>query len=267
MSDAAHDDFDAAPGDVLLTGVRVLVTGASSGIGAATARLLGRLGAHVVVHHRSGVDEAKQIVEAIRADAGRADAIAADLSRWPDAVRAVDDALDAMGGLDALVCNHGVWKPAPIAAMTEAQYDETFDANLRGIFALTGAATRAFARAKTGGSIVLVASTAAQRGEARYSHYAASKGAIVSLTKSLAVELAPSHVRVNCVAPGWVHTRMTAGALSDAHLAAQIHASIPAGRVGRPAEIAWAIAFLLGDACPFATGEVLNVNGGAVLCG
>ena len=141
------------------------------------------------------------------------------------------------------------------------------DSNLRGVYALAGAAARSMKAAGRRGSIVIVSSTAGQRGEAGHSHYAGTKGAVISLTKSLAAELAPQGIRVNCVAPGWVDTSMTAPALSDPARRAGVVASITLGRVGTPAEIAGPIAFVASDWASFMTGEIVNVNGGAVLCG
>ncbi|MFI5297972.1 MAG: SDR family NAD(P)-dependent oxidoreductase [Polyangiales bacterium] len=257
--------------DLSLRGRRVLVTGASKGIGAATARLVGTLGADVVVHCNADREGAARVAEAIADVPSRVEIVSGDLARWDDALKVFERAARLLGGVDGLVLNHGIWKRAPIGELTEADYDATLDANLRGVFALCGAFVRhCDARPREGGqerSIVLIASTAAQRGEADHSHYAASKGAIVSLTKSLATELAPRAIRVNCVAPGWVHTGMTSATLDDPRAGAEARAKIPMGRVADADEIAWAVAFLLGKACRFANGEIFNVNGGAVLSG
>jgi 3-oxoacyl-[acyl-carrier protein] reductase len=150
--------------------------------------------------------------------------------------------------------------------MTGAEYDEMLDVNLRGYFSVAGAVARRM-KGRKRGRIVFVASTAAQRGEALHSHYAASKGAVVSMTKSLASELAPYGVQVNCVAPGWVETDMSKSALADAEKRRAIFGAIPLGRVAAPDEIAWPVAFLASDMASFVTGEILNVNGGAVLVG
>jgi 3-oxoacyl-[acyl-carrier protein] reductase len=173
------------------------------------------------------------------------------------------------GDVDHVVVNHGVWKEAAIDAMTEAQYDETMDANLRGVFSVCGAAARRMKARRDGRdrSMILIASTAGQRGEALHAHYAASKGAVISMTKSLAVELAPFGIRVNCVAPGWVATSMAAPALDDPKERAKVLATIPLGRVGNPEDIAAPVVFLCGPGAAFITGEIVNVNGGAVLVG
>jgi len=249
-----------------LAGKRVLVTGASKGIGAACARVLAGLGAHVGVGYGRDADGAARVVEEARAHGVHAEAFGADLSRWDEGERLVAEVEARLGPLDAAVVNHGIWKEAAIDTMTEAQCRETVDANLVGVFALVGAVARRM-KARRAGRIVLLASTAGQRGEALHAHYAATKGALISSTKSLAAELAPWGILVNCVAPGWVDTSMAAPALGDPAKRAAAVATIPLGRVAHPEEIAWPIAFLASDAASFITGEILNVNGGAVLVG
>ena len=195
-----------------LTGRTALVTGASRGIGRSTAILMARLGARVGVAY--GRDEAA--ARATLDQAGGAGVVlGADLAVDGEAERLVARAEEALGPLDILVANHGIWKRAPIESMTAAQWDEMLRTNLSSVRALVAeAARRMLPRAH--GSIVLVASTAGQRGEPFHSHYAASKGAIVVLTRSLGAELGPRGVRVNCVAPGWVATDMSRGALDSA---------------------------------------------------
>lgn len=232
--------------------MRVLVTGASKGIGAACASALLSAGWRVAIHYKNDSAGARAIGE---------DIYAADLSRWDEGERLVA-AVEKDGPLDAVVLNHGIWTEAAIESMTEATYDETMDANLRGFFSVAGAAVRRMKPRKSG-RIVMISSTAGQRGESFHSHYAATKGAIISMTKSLAVELAPHRILVNCVAPGWVATPMTLEALKDP----AIRATIPLGRAGEPGEIASAVTYLLSPGASFITGEILNVNGGAVLVG
>ena len=224
---------------ISFAGQRVVVTGHTKGIGQATAALFEKAGADVI-----GVSRSTH----------------GDLS---DPCKA-DEIIKAVGGVDHLVLNHGVWpaKDVPLADMLPSQWASTIAQNLDSYFYLA----RAFIpKLRSGGSIVLVASTAAQRGEAFHADYAASKGAIVSLTKSLAVELAPG-VRVNCVAPGWVDTPMTESSLAGAGRA-RIAGTIPLGRVPPAEDIAGPILFLCSSLARHITGEILNVNGGSVLCG
>lgn len=244
-----------------LAGRRVLVTGASKGIGEACALLFGKLGARVAVHFKGDEPAAARV-----AQAAKGAAIGADLSRWDEGERLVAEAEARIGAIDVAVLNHGIWRQAAIDAMTAADYDETFDANLRGYFSVAGAVARRM-KPRGAGRIIFVSSTAGQRGESLHSHYAASKGAAISLTKSLAPELAPFGILVNCVAPGWVRTPMTEPTLADDRERAKVHAAIPLGRVATPEEIAWPVAFLASDGATFVTGEILNVNGGAVLVG
>ncbi len=245
-----------------MTRERVLVTGASKGIGAACAETFAATGFDVIVHYNRDEAGARATLERVRARGAAGEIVQADLAKWEEGERL----LAACGDVDHVVVNHGVWKEAAIDAMTEAQYDDTMDANVRGAFSVCGAAARRL-KAKKSGSIVLIASTAGQRGEALHSHYAASKGAVISMTKSLATELAPFGVRVNCVAPGWVMTEMAAPALEDPKERAKVLATIPLGRVGAPEEIAAPVVFLCSAGAAFITGEIFNVNGGAVLVG
>lgn len=248
-----------------LSGRRAFVTGGSRGIGRATALLLARAGASVAIGYATRREDAEATVAAIRAAGGRAEAVGGDLGESAAAERVV--AQVAQGGLDLLVVNHGIWPPSPqsVAAMTADQWERTRRANLDSVFFVTRAA---MPHLPDGARIVLVSSTAGQRGEAFHADYAATKGAIISFTKSLAVELAP-RITVNCVAPGWVDTEMSAvpyGADGGEGRRA-IERTIPLGRVATPEEIAGPIVFLCSDLARFLTGEILNVNGGSVLCG
>jgi len=253
-----------------LSGKRALVTGGGRGIGRATALLLARAGCDVAIGYRSRRDEADETVKAVEGGRGRSTAVAirADLGDPAAAQRAVDEATDALGGLDVLVVNHGVWPPddVPVAEMTDAQWDETRRANLDAVLYVCRAA---IPRLGDGGKIVLVSSTAGQRGEAYHADYAATKGAIIAFTKSLAVELAPRHVNVNCVAPGWVDTAMADKPYQRDRGKGKrdIEATIPLGRVASPEDIAGPIVFLCSPLARHITGAVLNVNGGSVLSG
>jgi 3-oxoacyl-[acyl-carrier protein] reductase len=250
-----------------LTGRRAFVTGGGRGIGGATARLLARAGAHVVVGYRSRAADAEATVAAIRADGGWAGAVGGDLGHAAGAREVVDRAVAALGGLEVLIVNHGVWPPDDVALadMTDAQWESTRRANLDSVMYVCRAA---IPRMRTGGQIVLVASTAGQRGEAFHADYAATKGAVIALTKSLAVELAP-HITVNCVAPGWVDTEMAATpyAREGGQGRRDIERGIPLGRVASAEDIAGPIVFLCSTLARHITGEILNVNGGSVLCG
>lgn len=251
-----------------------LITGGSRGIGAETVRLFIAAGARVAFNYR----QARQQAEALAAECGGPDrcvAIEQDLSSPADGHALVVSAVRAFGRLDALVANHGIWEAqdAPIAQMAEAQWRRTLAVNLDSVFGLVQAAVAQMDRQRpatpgaTAGHIVLISSTAGQRGEANHADYAVTKGALISLTKSLSSELAPRGIRVNCVAPGWVTTEMSAAALDHPELGPKIAAGIPVGRPASVREIAGPILFLCTPLAGFISGEVLNVNGGAVLAG
>ncbi len=177
--------------------------------------------------------------------------------------------LSVFGSLDVLVVNHGIWPPVdtPIDAMSDEQWRTTVSVNLDSAFALVKHAVAQMKRQQRGGHIVLVSSTAGQRGEPGHCDYAATKGALISMVKGLSTELAPFGIYVNCVAPGWVGTDMSAEALDDPQRCQEIHDTIPLGRVGTPEEMAGPILFLCTPYAGFVTGEIFNVNGGAVLVG
>ena len=252
---------------ISLSGKRALVTGGGRGIGRATALLLAQAGASVAVGYLSRRAEAEETTAAVRRSGGQAVGIAGDLGDPAAAQRAVAEAARALGGLDLLIVNHGVWPPddVPVARMTDAQWDATQRANLDAVFYVCRAA---IPRLPEGGRIVLVSSTAGQRGEAFHADYAASKGAVIAFTKSLAVELVP-RITVNCVAPGWVDTEMAQQPYSREKGTGKqaIEAGIPLGRVASPEDVAGPIVFLCSELARHITGEVLNVNGGSVLCG
>ena len=250
-----------------LEGKVALITGGSRGIGAATVRLFARAGANVVFNYLSAVSAAEKLVS----ECGTlvCQAAQADLTGTATAEPLVRATVDRFGSLDILVVNHGIWPPtdAAIDAMPDEQWRTTVAVNLDSAFALVKHAVAQMKRQQRGGHIVLVSSTAGQRGEAGHCDYAATKGALISMVKGLSTELAPFGIRVNCVAPGWVDTDMSSDALQDQQLRAKIFATIPLGRVGTPEEIAGPILFLCSPYGGFITGEVFNVNGGAVLVG
>jgi 3-oxoacyl-[acyl-carrier protein] reductase len=242
-----------------------LVTGGSRGIGRAVAGLLARAGARVAINYARREAPANALVREIRDAGGEAMALAGDVARPEEARQLVRDVVAAWDRLDILVNNAGIWEEDEAGGGSLEVWDRAIAVNLRGTYLVTDAAVPHLAR--TGGAIVFVSSTAGQRGEAGHSAYAATKGAIISYTKSLAAELGPQGVRVNCVAPGWVETEMTAAALSDPVSREAIERGIPVGRVATPADIAGPVLFLVSDLARHVQGEVLNVNGGSVLAG
>ncbi len=274
MSDRARAE---GPGVSLLLKNRVaLITGGSRGIGAETVRLFRQAGARVAFSYREAQTQAEALVaEVDREELGGTVAFRQELASVTDGRSLVAQAIGSFGRLDVLVVNHGIWpsNDAPIAAMTEAQWRRTMDVNLDSVFGLVQAAVEQMllqgrgAGGEPAGHIVLISSTAGQRGEANHADYAVTKGALISLTKSLSSELAPSGVMVNCVAPGWISTEMSADALQHPEIGPKIAAGIPLGRAGYASEIAGPVLFLCTPLAGFISGEVLNVNGGAVLIG
>jgi 3-oxoacyl-[acyl-carrier protein] reductase len=251
-----------------------LITGGSRGIGAETVRLFTLAGARVAFNYVQAKDRA----EALAAGCGGADfcrPFQQELSSPADGRALVAAAVEAFGRLDCLVVNHGIWPPvdAPIWTMAEAQWRRTMDVNLDSVFGLVQAAVaqmlaqEPIADGSPRGHIVLISSTAGQRGEANHADYAVTKGALISLTKSLSSELAPKGILVNCVAPGWVSTEMSAGTLEHPELGPRVAAGIPVGRAGFAREIAGPVLFLCTPLAGFISGEILNANGGAVLVG
>jgi 3-oxoacyl-[acyl-carrier protein] reductase len=271
-----------------LVGKVALITGGSRGIGAACVRLFREAGARVAFNYKSRQDAAETLVR----ECGGPElclAVAQELASPEDGRALVRRTVEAFGRLDILVANHGVWpaEDVSIAMMGESQWRKTMAVNLDSVFGLVQAAAGQMLKQNStktppsgqdpsgqdppgegsAGHIVLVSSTAGQRGEAFHADYAASKGALISMTKGLATELAPQGIRVNCVAPGWVKTDMSAPALEDAKTREWVLGAIPLRRVADPREIAGPILFLCTPLAGFMTGEIVNVNGGAVLAG
>jgi 3-oxoacyl-[acyl-carrier protein] reductase len=250
---------------ISLRGKRALITGGSRGIGAATAVLLAECGADVGIGYRARGEDAAQVTRQVAERGVRSFAQAADIGTRQGADLLLDRAVREFGGIDLFVGSAGIWPVADVAVaeMDDERWSRTMRDNVDAMFFTARAAARVIG---DGGRIVLVSSTAGQRGEAFHADYAASKGAMISFTKSLAVELAPRGITVNSVAPGWVDTEMAADAMANGGRE-RIGASIPIGRVASARDIAGPIAFLCSDLARHVTGEILNVNGGSVLCG
>ena len=250
---------------ISLAGKRALVTGGSRGIGAATALLFAAAGADVAIGYRSRRDHAESVVRRVRALGVRASAHAHDIATAAGAEGLVASAAEVLGGIDFFVGNAGIWPAADEAMehMSDERWRRTMRENLDSIFFTCRAVAR---RIEDEGRIVLVASTAGQRGEAFHADYAATKGAVISITKSLVGELARRGVTVNCVAPGWVDTEMCAEPYANGGRE-RIAATIPLGRIAAAEDIAGPIVFLCSPLARHITGEILNVNGGSVLCG
>jgi 3-oxoacyl-[acyl-carrier protein] reductase len=254
-----------------LTDKVALITGGSRGIGAATVRMFVAAGAKVLFNYQRAREQSEQLVSELGPE--QCAAVGCDLSQPESAGGLVKSAVKKFGRLDILVANHGVWPPtdAAIDQMPPAQWRRTLTINLDAVFSLTRHAVAQMKKQgkKRGvaGHIVFVSSTAGQRGEAFHSDYAASKGALISMVKGLSTELAGDGIYVNCVAPGWVNTDMSTPVLNDRKVNRSIQAGIPLGRVASPEEIAGPILFLCTAHAGFITGEIFNVNGGAVLVG
>jgi 3-oxoacyl-[acyl-carrier protein] reductase len=230
--------------------------------------MFAQAGARVVFNYQKAAAEAEKLA----AECGGSErclAVQAELSSSSAAAPLVDAAVKRFGKLNIVVGNHGVWPPndAPIDQMTDEQWRSTQAINVDSLFGLVKHGVAQMKKQRSGGHVVLISSTAGQRGEAFHCDYAASKGAIISMVKGLSTELASHHIYVNCVAPGWVETDMAAPALHDPEISKRVFATIPLGRAGKPEEIAAAVLFLCTPQAGFITGEILNVNGGAVLVG
>jgi 3-oxoacyl-[acyl-carrier protein] reductase len=257
-----------------LAGKVALITGGSRGIGAAAVRMFAADGARVLFNYEKSKSQAEALVEELSGGnvASNVSTVACNLSGTETARELVASAVERFGRLDILVANHGVWPADDVAIdrMDNAQWHNTVAVNLDSVFALIKHSVAQMKKQEkdgVAGHIVLVSSTAGQRGEAFHCDYAATKGALISMVKGLSTELARDGIYVNCVAPGWVRTDMSASALSDSKSRAAILGTIPLGRVATPEEIAAPILFLCTPGAGFITGEVLNVNGGAVLAG
>jgi len=250
---------------ISLKGKVALITGGSRGIGRATAKMFAQAGCDVAINYQSDRKSGDSIVEEALKFGIKAKAYKADVSDKSQVDDMVASAIKDFGRIDILVNNAGIWKYNPIDGMTDERLKETININLLGSFYTIMAVVPHMKKQKYG-VIINVSSTAGQRGEAFHSPYAATKSGVIGLTKSLAPELVKDNIRVNCVAPGWVDTDMSRPSL-ESDEAEEVLSKIPMGRVGTPEELAGPILFMASDLSTFITGEILNVNGGAVLCG
>lgn len=249
-----------------LAGRVALITGASRGIGKAVAEIFAQHGTHVAVNYVRDEAAASEVVSAAAQKGVKAIAIQGDISSVSEGERLVRETLEHFGRLDFLICNAGIWQGNAVEAISEELWDKTIEINLKGTWTVCRAAVPVM-KDQGFGRIVIVSSTAGQRGEANVSNYAASKGGQISFTKSLAAELAPFGILVNCVAPGWVETDMNNNVFADTTRLESILKSIPLAKIGSAEEIAGPIVFLCSSWSTYVTGEIFNVNGGSVLCG
>ena len=255
------------PVELDLTGKVALITGGSRGIGAACVRMFRRAGAEVAFNFQKAATAAEKLVAECGADSTLA--VQAELDGSGGEKKLVEATVARFKHLDALVINHGIWPShdQPIDSMSPEQWRKTMAINLDSTFLLVRESVAQMKKQGAGGHIVIVSSTAGQRGEAFHTDYAASKGAVISMVKGLSTELAKDKIYVNCVAPGWVVTDMTRDVLASTEWKTKIPQVIPVGRAGDPEEIAAPILFLCTKHAGFITGEIFNVNGGAVLVG
>lgn len=249
-----------------LAGKVVLITGGSRGIGAATALKFARAGANVAITFRSNRKSAVGVVSLSEAYGAKAASFKCEIGDYSQCEQCVENVMQIFGSIDILVNSAGIWEYGDIMKMKPSVWSRTIDVNLHGTFYMTKLAAQIMKQQKSG-IIINVSSTAGQRGEPYHSHYAASKGAIIAFTKSIAIELISHGIRVNCVAPGWVSTDMTSRVFNNRSERKKILKSIPRGVIPTPDEIAGPILFLASSLSNNIVGEVINVNGGSVLCG
>lgn len=244
------------------SGKTVLVTGSSSGIGAAIARDFAAAGAKVAIHYRGNAAGAEAVAADIRGRGGECIIAKADVSDAEQAAELVKQVQTDLGGLDILVNNAGTTRDTLLLSMSEAQWDDVITTNLRSVYTVSRAALRGMLR-KRWGRIINITSVVGLTGQAGQANYAASKAGIIGFTKSLAREVASRNITVNAVAPGFIPTALT-DVLNDEQRDAIIR-DTPLGRMGTPEEVAWAVLFLAAERSGFITGQVLTVDGGLVM--
>lgn len=250
---------------ITLENKNVLVTGGSRGIGKACVELFLKSGANVAFTFHSAKEEAEKVVSDYNGSS-KLKYYKVDLSDTNEIEKVIGSVLNDFGQIDVIVNNAGIWKEAAIDQMTLEEWNEMMNINLTSTFLVTKLVVPGMKK-NNYGRIINIASTAGQRGEAFHSHYAASKGGMISLTKSLASELGKFRITVNCVAPGWVMTDMTTDSLADSETNKKVISDIPLNKIAQPEEIAGPVLFLASHLASHITGEILNVNGGSVLCG
>lgn len=244
-----------------LKGRRIFIAGGSRGIGRAAALMAAQAGADVAISYREDGAAARSAAEQIEALGRKACIFQADVAAESEIGRAIDAAVEALGGLDGLVVSAGIFEGRAIADMSLEFWNRTLTVNLTGTFLAVRAAVPHFRRQGKGGSIVIYTSTAGQRGSTIYSAYATSKGGQIMFMRSMALELAPDRIRVNCVAPAWTDTDMARGPV-DTIGRDKVIAAFPLGRMGQPEDVAGATVYLLSDLARFVTGMTLTVDGG-----
>jgi 3-oxoacyl-[acyl-carrier protein] reductase len=281
MTKSRGADVAAAKSPFSLKGRRAVITGGSRGIGGAVTRLLAEAGADVCIGYHSRTTDAADLAEDCRLLGVKATHHASDISTPAGAKSLIAHAVTEFGGLDICVHSAGIWPvdEAPVSTLADERWANTMRQNVDAMFYVSREAARAMEKNPSAGGadisggpsgrmgrIVLVSSTAGQRGEAMHADYAASKGAMIAFVKSMAVELAPKGITVNAIAPGWVDTEMCAEPFANGGKE-RIAKGIPVGRIASADDIAFPIVSLCFDGARHVTGEIVNVNGGSVLCG